>query len=280
MLHARLLRSPYPHARVVRVDTGRAERLPGVVAILTKDNTTKVRYTDSDTDELNLLPFPPNLDQVLFDERVRYAGEPVAAVAATSAAVAEQALELIEVEYEQLPAVFDAEAALAPDAPRIHDHVQGNLAGYLPLSFGDVEAGFREADLVVEETFRTARQKHCQMEPQAVVASYDRSGKLTLWSGTQTPHLNKQKLAKLFGLPQSQVRVINPHIGGAFGANLGFTVDAYAAALAIKTGRPVRLALTREEVFVGTSSRHPMVVTLKLGFKRDGTLTAPPRGQT
>jgi xanthine dehydrogenase molybdenum-binding subunit len=274
MVYARFLRSPYAHARVTRVDTSQAEALPGVLAVLTHLNTPKTKYSDTKTDQLNLLPHPSNLDQVLFDAKVRYAGEPVAAVAALDRETVERALELIEVEYEQLPAVYEPLAALAPDAPSIHDHVHHNTAGYLPLSFGDVESGFAQADIVVQETFTTSRQKHIQMEPTACLAHWDESGKISVWTPTQTPHLNKQKLASLFEVPQNRVRVVNPHIGGAFGATLGFTLEPHAVALSRAAGRPVLLEVSREEMFASNSSRHPMVITLEAGFTREGQPTA------
>lgn len=274
MLRARFLRSPHAHARIISIDTSRAETLPGVHAVLTYKNTPKTKYSDTKTDQLSLLPFPPNLDQVLFDDTVRYAGEPVAAVAAVDLPTVEAALALIEVEYEPLPVVLDVLAALAPDAPQVHDHVQNNTAGYLPLSFGDVAAGLAQADLVVEETFSTSRQKQAQMEPTACVAHWDETDRVSVWSPTQTPHLTKQKLASLFGVPQSHVRVVNPYIGGAFGATLGFTLEPHAVALSRVARRPVRLDVTREEMFVSNSSRHPMTITLTMGFTREGNPTA------
>src|SRR5262249_2210924 len=159
-----------------------------------------------------------NLDQVLFDTKVRYVGEPVAVVAGVDLATVLQALELIEVEYETLPAVFDPPAALADGAPMIHDHVQRNTAGYLPITIGDVDAGLSEAQVVIDFSVTTSRQKQAQLEPTACVAYWDSSDKINVWSPTQTPHLVKQKLAALFDLPQSNVRVVNPHIGGSFGA--------------------------------------------------------------
>jgi putative selenate reductase molybdopterin-binding subunit len=272
-LHARLLRSMYPHARIVRLDATRAEAHPGVVAVLSVHNTTRQLYTDSDNDVLALAAEPIR-DQVLFDEHVRYVGQPIAAVAATTDAAALEALALIDVEYDELPAVYTPDEALADGAPQLHAHAPGNVAARIAVERGDVDAGFAAADVVVSGTFRTSRQKHAQLEPHGCLAAYDASGKLTVWTPTQTPHPVRMKLAALFGLPESAVRVVNPHIGGAFGGGLGFVLEPYCAALAIATRRPVRLVLSRDEDFIGTSARHPMEMQVLAGFHADGTPAA------
>ena len=270
MLYARFLRSPHPHARITNIDTRAAQALPGIHAILTHANTIKKRYSDGKSDQLGLLPHPHNLDQVLFDDKVRYVGEAVAVAAGVDPRTVQHALELIDVEYELLPAVFDALQALEPNAPRIHDHVQHNTASHLPVSVGDVETAMRDAYVVVEHAVSTSRQKQAQIERTACLAHWDESGRVNVWSPTQTPHLVKQKLAVLFDLPQSCVRVVNPHIGGSFGATMGFTLEPHAVALSRATGRPVLLELSREEMFSNNSSRHPMYISLAMGFARDG----------
>jgi xanthine dehydrogenase molybdenum-binding subunit len=274
MLYARFLRSPYAHARIVRIDTTAALELRGVRAVMTHENSPTTRYSDTTSDQLSLLPGEPILDQRLFDSTVRYVGEPVAAVAADDLETVLEALELIDVEYEPLPAVFDAQEALASDAPRMHENAAGNIAARLAFSRGDVEAGLEAADCLIEQTFTTSRQKHVQMEPTACLAHWAVGDRVSVWSPTQTPHLVKQKLASLFELPQSSVRVVNPHIGGAFGNTLGFTLEPHAVALSRAVRRPVKLDETREEMFVAHSSRHPMVITLAAGFRRDGQLLA------
>jgi xanthine dehydrogenase molybdenum-binding subunit len=273
MLVTRFVRSPYPHASVVKIDVDSARRVPGVVHILTRDNSSRRFYTDNGTSRLNLMPRPAVEDQRLFDDVVRYAGEPVALVAADSVEAAEAAAELVEVEYEALDAVFEPFAAMADHAPQIHPFATGNRASYLPMQTGDIEAGFAEAAVVVEHTFQTSRQKHCQMEPHGCVASYE-DERLTIWSPTQAAHLVKQQLAELFDLPHHRVRVINPHIGGGFGSTVGFVVEAWACAMALTTRRPVRVVLSREEDFAATSFRHPMHITFRAGFAADGRPTA------
>lgn len=273
MLHARLLRSPYAHARIRRVDVARAAALPGVRAVLTWANAPDQPYTNSKWDATATVNLPLR-DQRLFDRKVRYAGEPVAAVAADDPATAARALELIEIEYEPLPVVTDPAAALAATAPLIHEERQSNLIHTMSMAFGDVEAGFAAADFTVQRRFQTAKQKQAQMEPYACVADYSAGGRLTVYTPSQTPHPVRLKLAEWFGWPAARVRVIVPHLGGGFGGRGGLVAELYAAALSVETGRPVQLLFDRSEDFVGTESRHPMTIEVKIGAKNDGTLTA------
>ncbi len=273
MLHAKILRSPYAHARVSRIDTSRAEALPGVVKILTRDNTPRVPFTNTEYDVTTYHCLTPS-DQVLFDDKARYAGEPVAAVAAVSPAVAEAALELIEVDYESLPAVFDPEEAMSSGAPLVHDTVAHNVCAHIPMVKGNVDQGFGEAAQIIEQRFRTSKQKHAQTEPWSCVADYDATGRLTVWTPSQTPHPVRIKLAKLFAIPSNQVRVVSPAIGGAFGGRVGFVGEPWCAALALAARRPVKLEFSRAEDFFGTESRAPVIIDLKIGFKNDGSLTA------
>lgn len=270
---ARMLRSPYAHARITAIDTAAAEALPGVLAVLTHCNAPAVAYTNNKWDA-TAVGTRPRQDQVLLSDHVRYAGEPVAVVAAVSAEIAAQACDLIEVSYEPLPVVTDPEQALAPTAPLLHPQYGSNLIARVESSRGDVAAGFAEADLVVERRFRTSRQKQCQMEPYVCVADVSRDGRLTVWAPTQTPHPMRAKLAEMFGLPASKVRVIVPHFGGGFGGRGGLLGEPYAVALALQLRRPVRLEFDRGEDFVGTETRHPMTIYVRAGVKRDGTLTA------
>lgn len=275
MLHGKLLRSPYAHARIRNIDTSRAEALPGVVAILHHGNTPRKLYAQSEYTATAPAAAPPP-DQYLFDAVVRYAGEPVAAIAAADPDVAERAAELIEVEYEALPVVTDPEAALQPGAPVINRNAvsRGNLAMHIPIHFGDIEKGFAEAEVVVEGRFRTSRQKHVQTEPYACVADYDIRGRLTVWSPNQTPHPLRRQLSELFDVPVSRVRIVTPPIGGGFGGRVGFVGEQWAAALAMAVRRPVRIEYSRMEDFIGTESRHPMIMEARIGARRDGTLTA------
>lgn len=253
MLHARLLRSTWPHARIT-IDSRAALAAPGVQAVLFCGNTTDRALTASDHDVMTEPWAVDRRDQRLFPVVARYVGEPIAAVAAETDVAAQDALALIEVEYEALPAVLDAAAS-------------GDPAG-AALSF-TLGEGPIDSDVVVEGRFETQRQKHAQLEPHGAVAFW-RDGKLTVWSACQAAHLIKQKLADLFQLPEAAVQVINPAIGGAFGSGLGFNQEHYAAALTLATGRPVRLVLDRMEDFAGSESRHPMAMVVRLAASRDG----------
>lgn len=276
MVHAKVLRSPYPHARIVSIDTSQAEALPGVCAVATYKNTSGCRYNSS-CSEANP-PAMPVEDEQIFNQELRYVGDEVAAVAAETEEIAEKALRLIRVEYEELPAVFDPLEAMKPDAPSLHTcFIGSNIAGMAKLPMGDIEKGFAESDVVLEERFKLPVVKHCQLETQAAVADYSVSGKLTVWSTTQSPHPLKNLLAKIFGLPASRVRVLNPpYIGGAFGSHVGMSgkAEPIAAALAMKAGRPVRFVYDRKEDFIASTTRHSGYITVKLGAKRDGSFTA------
>jgi CO/xanthine dehydrogenase Mo-binding subunit len=275
MLHARILRSPYAHARIVRVDASAVP--PGVVVLAPDDVCDLPLYGCQIADE-----------GVLSCDRARFVGDTVAAVAAASEREAAAALDLIEVEYEELPAVFDPVVAAAPGAPLVHDvhHMSENPAAYFGLRpqegtntchvfsirSGDVESGFAEADVVVEETYRTAAAQHAAMEPHAAVARWV-DGRLEVWTGTQTPFNVRSDLARVFGLAEGDVRIVVPPMGGAFGAKAFVRVEAIAAALARKACRPVRVVLPRLEEWV-TLNRHPAVIRLRVGARRDGTLVA------
>lgn len=276
MLVAKVLRSPYPHARIVSIDTAAAAALPGVRAVATYENTTQCFYNSS-CSEANP-PAVPVEDEQLFNRELRYVGDDVAAVAADTEDIANQALRLIKVEYEELPAVFDPLEAMSPEAPSLHQcFIGNNIAGMAKLPMGDLEKGFEESDVIVEEQFKLPVVKHCQLETQAAVASYTPSGRLTVWSTTQSPHPLKALLAKMFDLPASQVRVLNPpYIGGAFGSHVGMSgkAEAMAAALTILSGKPVRMVYTRKEDFIASTTRHSGYVTVKLGAGKDGKFKA------
>src|SRR5215204_2469210 len=275
MLHARLLRSPVAHARVVGVD---ASAVPeGSIVLLPEDIRDLGGYGPQIKDQ-----------EILPQERVRYAGDVVAAVAAETADEAEGAVGLIDVEYEELPAVFDEVESASEEAPLVHETIniskndaayfgirpqQGtNICHRFRLRQGDVEAGFAEADVVVEETFRTAGAQHAHMEPHASVASWE-DGRLHVWTGTQTPFNLRSDLAGIFGIGEDRIRIVCPPMGGAFGAKTFVRLEAIVACLAQKAGRPVHAVLERNEEWL-TLNRHPAVIRVRLGARADGTLLA------
>lgn len=279
MLIGKVLRSPYPHAKIVNINTSKAENLPGVEAIVTLQDIASRKAFLGSYGELPIIAYgaQPNLaDQYIFADKARFVGDPVAAVAATSESTAMEALELIKVEYEKLPAVFDVEEAIKPAAPRIHDSVENNIAVHWisPLSRGDVGKGFKEADCVVEGTFRTTKQVHCHIEPATAIASFDVMGRLTVWSQSQQPHPARRQLAYLFDMPVGKVRVITPFVGGSFGGRNGMCPELIAAALAKKACQPVKLEHTKDEDFHAVNNRSGFTYTAKMGFKKDGTLIA------
>lgn len=271
MLHAAILRSPHAAARIKAVNTEQAEAMPGVLTILHGGNFTARPYTNSEWDAPAALGSLPR-DQVLFSDTVRYVGEPVAAIAAVDRETALAAARAITVDYEPVQGVFDPEAAMSPDAPIVQEGMDSNIAAHLEFPFGDREAGFTEADQVIERRFVTSRQKQTPMEPFTCVAHYE-DETLTVWTPSQTPHQLRVKLADVFNLPVHRVRIITPTVGGGFGARTGLVGEPWAAALAIKTGRPVRLEYSRYEDFIATEARHPAILDVKAGFKNDGTLT-------
>ncbi len=266
LLWGKILRSPHPHARLVHVDASRARRLPGVKAVITGKDIPRVIY--------GIVPKAAD-EYALAVDKVLYVGDEVAAVAAIDEERAEEALDKIEVEYEQLPAVFDPEDARAPGAPLIHQ-VPNNISFQVRKEFGDVINGFGQAEHVRQDRFVTQAQAHCPLEPHAVVASFDSaSSRLTVWSAKQIPFFLRKILAKTLQLPEAKVRVIKPHLGGGFGGKVDmFSLDFCAAELSRRTGRPVKIVYTREESLTTTRHRHPMVVEVKTGVKRDGTLLA------
>lgn len=263
MLHARLLRSPLSHARILNVDVSQALRLPGVKAVVTGAETP-----------ITFGYLPHTADQYpLARDKVRYIGDEVAAVAAIDEDTAEEALSLIKVDYEELPAVFDPAEALREGAPQLHDNVPGNVAGLFKMHFGDVEEALAGADHIREDRFVTAGVNHCPLEGHAAVASWDAGGRLTVWTSTQNPFLVQRNLSRTLGIPDRNLRLVVPPVGGGFGAKIeSFSNEFAAILLAKKAGRPVRLALSREEVFCATRRRIPLIIDMKTGVKKDGTI--------
>ena len=266
MAFGRILRSPHPHARIVRLDTSRARAYPGVLDVITgADLPIKYGIMPTTQDE-----YPFAID------RVRYVGDPVAAVCAVDEETAEAALELIEVEYEPLPVLLSIEESLAREDIKIHDETRrGNIMKAVHLAFGDVEEGFDEADLVREDTYFFEGTTHAAMEQHACVADSGADGKVTLWTSTQTPHYIHREVAKVLQMPLSHLRVIVPAVGGGFGGKCEpFAYDFAACLFARRHGRPIKFTLSREEAFLCHRGRHPVKIILKTGVKRDGTITA------
>src|SRR5216683_2693223 len=266
MLYGRLLRSTRPHARIVKIDVSRALAHPGVVAIVTgADMPEKMGIMPSTQDETALAV-----------DKVRYVGEPVAAVAALDEDTAYDALSLIDVVYEDLEPIFTIEEALARDDVKIHEtSKRANVFKEVHLSFGDLEAGFAKADHVREDWFFFEGNTHAPLESHAAVASYDGDGKLTLWTCTQVPHYLHRELEKVLKLPRSHIRVIATPNGGAFGGKSDpFGHEFSAALLSMRTKRPVKFTLDREEVFYAHRGRHPVKMHLRTGVKKDGEITA------
>lgn len=266
MLTGRLLRSPYPHARILNVDYSKALKLSGVKAVVTGADITGKKYGffRSRRDETGITK-----------EKVRYIGDAVAAVAAVDEDTAIEALDLISVEYDELPAVFDPEEAMKEGAPLIHDEYERNIVAKRLFDFGDVQAGFKNSDYIREDSFFSQGISHGNSEPRACLAQYERSGKLTIWTSTQSPSYIRRDLSLLLNMPESRIHVIKPIVGCGFGGKV--ELDAHqvgAALLAMKSGRPVKITCTREEEIAATRIRVPMTVHVKTGVKKDGTLVA------
>ena len=266
LLYGRLLRSTRPHARIVRIDTSRALEHPGVIAVVTgADMPAKMGIMPSTQDETALAV-----------DKVRYVGEPVAAVAALDEDTAYEALSLIDVEYEELEPIFTIEDALERDDVKIHEtSKRANVFKEVHLSFGDLDAGFAAADRVRDDWFFFEGNTHAPIESHACVASYDGDGRLTLWTSTQVPHYLHRELEKVLGLPRTRIRVIATPNGGAFGGKSDpFGHEFSAALLSMRTRRPVKITLDREEVFYAHRGRHPVKMRIRTGVKKDGEITA------
>ena len=266
LAHAKLLRSPHAHASIRSIDTARACALPGVYAVITGADLPPVKF--------GILPVSQD-EEALCRDKVRLVGDAVAAVAAVDEETAERACELIDVVYEPLPALMSIEDSLAHPEVRIHEYGDGpNVHKSVALQFGDVEAAFARAHLVREDVFFFEGNTHLPMEQHAAVAQWGPDGKLTLWSSTQTPHYVHRLLAKILDVPAAHIRVIATPVGGGFGGKLDpFAHEIAACKLSQLTGRPVKITLTREEVFYVHRGRHPVLMWLKTGFTREGDIT-------
>jgi 4-hydroxybenzoyl-CoA reductase subunit alpha len=265
MLHAKLKRSTHAHARIVAIDAAAALALPGVHAVITGQDLPAY---------FGIIPWTED-EQALCEDKVRYVGDAVAAVAADSELLAEEALKLIRVDYEALPAVTSIEEALEHPEWKVNEKARdGNISKHVHLEFGDVDAALATGDVVVEGDYWYEGSTHAPIEPHCAVADFDASGFLTLYSSTQVAHYLHRDLAKVLGLPTQRIRVIQPVVGGAFGGKSEpFSLEFCAAKLSMITGRPVKILYTREEVFYAHRGRHPMRLRYRTGMRRDGTLT-------
>lgn len=277
MLHAALLTSPHAHARIKRIDATRARALPGVHAVLTHLDVPRVIYASGGQS----YPNPPPWDQVSLDHKVRFVGDRVAVVAAESPEIAQAALQLIEVDYEVLPAVFDPEAALKgevvihdePDAVKIADAAH-NLACTVHAVVGDFEKAFVASEVQLERTYHSHQVQQTPIEPHVVVTWWDEDDRLVVRTSTQVPFHVRRMIAPLIGLPVKRIRVIKPRIGGGFGGKQEVLIEDLCSHLTIATGRPVRFEYTRALEFTSARSRHPQKITWRAGAQKDGTLTA------
>ncbi len=266
MAYGKLLRSAHAHARIVSIDTTRARALPGVLAVITGHDLPRVKF--------GILPVSQD-EEALCTDKVRMVGDAIAAVAAVDEETAEAATRLIDVQYEPLPALMSIHESLAHPEVRIHEYGDGpNVHKNVALQFGDVDKAFAESHLVREDVFYFEGNTHLPMEQHAAVAHWTADGKLTLWSSTQTPHYVHRLLTKILAVPGAHIRVIAAPVGGGFGGKLDpFAHEIAACKLSQLTGRPVKIACTREEVFYIHRGRHPVLMWLKTGFTKDGDIT-------
>ena len=266
MLHAKILRSHVPHARIGKIDISEALKLKGVKAVVTAEDTPRIKYSISPTwaDKM-----------VLADEKVNYIGDEIAAVAAVDEETAEAALALIKVDLQELPGVYDPLEAMQPEAPQLHEGVASNISKTLTMECGNVEEGFAESDLVIEETFTTQGQSHCSIETHCCIATCSATDDVKMWVNTQTPHPQRQRLAGTLNIDPAKIHVISPFIGGGFGSKIDLEPAwAICVILAKKTGKPVKIEHTRKEQFIATRMRHPTINRLKFGVMRNGTIVA------
>ncbi|MEA2010419.1 MAG: molybdopterin cofactor-binding domain-containing protein, partial [Actinomycetota bacterium] len=277
-LIAKVLYSPHAHARIVSIDDSAARALPGVHAVLHHGNVPRVRYASGGQSYPNPLPY----DQVSFDDKVRFVGDRVAAVAADTEEIALAAIDLIDVTYEVLPAVFDENEAILDGAPIIHDEpdMEGahdashNIVHHLKADTGNIDDGFAAADRVFEQTLRVHQVHATPVETHIAISAWDSDERLVITSSTQVPFHVRRMIAPLLGLPAKRIRIIKPRIGGGFGVKQEMLVEDIVAHLTMATGLPVRLELTREEEFMSSRTRHPQTVTFKTGVDAEGKLTA------
>jgi CO/xanthine dehydrogenase Mo-binding subunit len=266
MLHAKLLRSPLAHARILNIDVRRARALPGVMAVITGKDFPGIPF-GTRPDIRDQLPMPIT--------KVHHYGEGVAAVAAVDEDTAEEALDLIKVDYEELPVVLTAQDALAPDAPLVNEFKKSNIAYFSDFLFGDVEEGFKQAEYIKEETFSSHRVTVGFIEPHACLAEVDATGRVLLQGSKQSPYITWRHMCRALNLPLAKMRIVNPFVGGGFsGKHDPFDVDFAAVRLAQETGKPVKICLNYDEVLAAYRQRNAMDAKLKIGVKKNGVITA------
>jgi putative selenate reductase molybdopterin-binding subunit len=279
MLHARVLRSPHAHARIVSVDTSRALAHPEVAAVLWHRDVEPILHTRAGQSH----PEPSPYDTVILPGKARFVGDRVAVVAAQTDEAAAEALGLLAVEYEELPAILDMDEALrrtdvliheTPDPRGISEAGRSNVAARIDLQVGDVDRALREADLVVERSYHLPRVQASHIEPHVAIAWLDEDGRLVVRTSTQVPFHLRRILARILELPESRVRVIKPRVGGGFGDKQEMVLEDLVALLALRTGRPVRLEFSRQEELIAARHRHPQRITMTTGVMRDGTIVA------
>lgn len=284
LLHGRVLRSPHAHARIISIDTSRAEALPGVKGIVTAQDLPEAGDKIADLGEgaVNLKYL---CDNILASDKALYKGHAVAAVAATNPHIAEEACELIDIEYEVLPPVLEVRQAMEPDAPILHENLTTaslgddddkptNIASHLQHKKGDIEEGFAEADVVIERDFVTGTVHQGYIEPHNATAHYNQDGQLTVWCSTQGAFTVREQLAEILQYPISKIKVVPLEIGGGFGGKINVYIKPVAALLAKKTGKPVKVLMNRADVFEGTGPTPASYITIKIGAKEDGKITA------
>lgn len=266
MLYGALLQSPVAHGRILRIDTSAARRLPGVIDVVTAKEAPPIKYGVS----------PARYDETIFcSDRVRYVGDEIAAVAALDLETAMEAISVIKVDYEELPAYLDIESAMHDGAIALHDDYPGNISAEVHQEFGNFDEAIRECDIVRTDRFVNKRQDGGFLEPQACLAHFDLNGNLTLHSSTQSVHYVQRSVSMVLGIPIGKVRVIKPYVGGGFGPKAAVnTIELAASLMSMRTGRPVRMVFSREQVFLHSRARHQFFHELTTGVKKDGTIVA------
>ncbi len=262
LLHLKVVRSKLPHAEIVSIDTSKAESLPGVKRV----------FTAKDIPGKNLYGIITKDQTVLAEDKVRFVGDPIALVVAETEEISEKAAELVKIEYRELPPIFDPEEAMQDNAPRIHE--KGNLLFTRRIRKGDVDKGFQEADVIIEDTYETSMLEHSAIEVEAGVGYMDEEGRIVIKACTQNPHYDHTEVCSILGLSPEKVRIIQAETGGGFGGKLDISVQPFLGLAVYHLKQPVKLVYTREESFLCTAKRHPLKIRMKTGAKKDGTIVA------